>query len=62
MGIVSRQEKAMIIRDLIAKVNALVLDLEGDGCVIKFSQNPHGRHHTITGIIKDVEVQRLVTL
>lgn len=64
MGMKTRQEKALDIKDYITKVNALVAELEEEGWEVMF----HGKYiyagsrRSIDGLISDVSIKRVQKL
>lgn len=55
MGMKSRQGKALELRDLITKVNAISAELREDGCSVSFKC-------TLGGRIKDLLIEKIIKL
>lgn len=65
MGMTTRQEKALELRDLVTKINAIVAELQEDDCTIVFSGTTKGRYSSysyIKGMIGEVVVERKYNL
>ena len=58
MGLKTRQEKALEIRDLLKQVNARVAELEEDGYAVEFK----GRMRKFKGFITDVIITKTTVL
>jgi len=58
MGLRTRQQKALEIRDLLRQVNARVAELEEDGYEVSFK----GKLRTFKGFIKDVIITKTTVL
>lgn len=60
----TRQEKALELRDLVTKINAIVAELEEDDCTVAFNGKMvyARRKQVIHGLIDKVEVERKYNL